>query len=145
MKEIFCFDFIEVIWGLCSLYWRSCSAVFPSGSRPLPSAFCSSCCLCTLLPDNRRRSPSQQLTRHHGTEDYTNASPTLHPNYTPFPFFFNSTDAKTQSLLNGLALLSLTFDAAFILHSRWCCLSLQSNTENRSHALCLYYKCAAEV
>lgn len=61
------------------------------------------------------------------------------------PFFFNSTDAKTQSLLNGLALLSLTFDAAFILHSRWCCLSLQSNTENRSHALCLYYKCAAEV
>lgn len=145
MKEIFCFDFIEVIWGLCS-YWRSCSAVFPSGSRPLPSAFCSSCCLCTLLPDNSRRSPSQQLTRHHGTEDYTNASPTLHPNYTPFPpFFFNSTDAKTQSLLNGLALLSLTFDAAFILHSRWCCLSLQSNTENRSHALCLYYKCAAEV
>lgn len=145
MKEIFCFDFIEVIWGLCSLYWRSCSAVFPSGSRPLPSAFCSSCCLCTLLPDNSRRSPSQQLTRHHGTEDYTNASPTLHPNYTPFPLFFNSTDAKTQSLLNGLALLSLTFDAAFILHSRWCCLSLQSNTENRSHALCLYYKCAAEV
>lgn len=82
--------------------------MFPSGSRPLPSAFCSSCCLCTLLPDNSRRSPSQQLTRHHGTEDYTNASPTLHPNYTPFPFFFNSTDAKTQSLLNGLALLSLT-------------------------------------
>lgn len=76
-------------------------------------------------------------------------TPTLPPPSTPttllFPFFFNSTNAKTQSLLNGLALLSLAFDAPFILHSRRCCLSLQSNTENRSHALCLYYKCAAEV
>lgn len=39
-------------------------------------------------------------------------TPTLPPPSTPTtllsPFFFNSTDAKTQSLLNGLALLSLT-------------------------------------
>lgn len=44
-------------------------------------------------------------SRHWGLHQrFPHPPPQLHS----FPLFFNSTDAKTQSLLNGLALLSLT-------------------------------------
>lgn len=73
-------------------------------------------------------------------------TPTLPPPSTPTtllspPFFLTPLMQKHSLSLTAY----LSFHSLFILHSSRCCLSLQSNTENRSHALCLYYKCAAEV